>query len=62
GIPYPLEINKIPIETLEAIPGIGRKRALRIVRARPISGEKDLFKILDDENMARRLIDLGISF
>ena len=62
AIPYPLEINKIPIETLEAIPGIGRKRALRIARARPISGRKDLLNILDDENIARKLMDLGISF
>ena len=62
AIPHPLEINKIPIETLEAIPGIGRKRALRIVRSRPFSGEEDLFEILDNKDMARRLIDMGISF
>lgn len=62
ALPYPLKINKVPIETLEALPKIGRKRALRIIKGRPLTQEKDLFRVLDDESIAKELVDFGLSF
>jgi radical SAM superfamily enzyme with C-terminal helix-hairpin-helix motif len=49
AIPFPLDINTVPLETLEALPGIGKKRALRIIRARPYQNYEDIRKALDDE-------------
>ena len=39
GVPDPLPINECPLSMLEAIPGIGKKRAARIVRGRPYGDE-----------------------
>jgi len=48
GIPNPLNINTCPRQTLEAIPGIGKKRAIRILRNRPFHSLKEFQKVLDD--------------
>ncbi len=55
GIPIPLDINNIPRETIEAIPGIGRKRANRILLHRPFNSEKEFIQILDDIEIARSI-------
>jgi radical SAM superfamily enzyme with C-terminal helix-hairpin-helix motif len=51
AIPYPLNLNSAPRQTIEAIPGIGKKRAIRILANRPFKNLKDLNKILDDEKI-----------
>ena len=55
GIPYPLEINNASRETIEAIPGIGRKRALRILVSRPFRNIEELTRVLDDPELGNRL-------
>jgi hypothetical protein len=43
---------------LAAIPGIGKKRAARIVRARPICDPQQLREALDDPRAADPLLPL----
>ena len=57
AIPYPININDAPKETLEAIPGIGKKRVLRILAKRPIKKSEELYKILDDEKTIKNLFN-----
>ncbi|RLF40732.1 MAG: radical SAM protein [Thermoplasmata archaeon] len=61
GIPIPLKINHIPRETLEAIPGIGRKRANRILLQRPFHSEKEFIEALDNIDIAKSILEY-ISF
>src|SRR5207237_8911833 len=35
AVEYPLDVNHAPLAAISALPGIGAKRAARIVRARP---------------------------
>ena len=56
AIPYPLDINKAPRQTIEAIPGIGKKRAVRILTNRPFKDKKQLINALDDKDLARDLL------
>jgi radical SAM superfamily enzyme with C-terminal helix-hairpin-helix motif len=58
GVEYPLPINSAPFSAIQALPGIGRKRAARIFRARPLVGEAELKRCLDDEAAARRILPL----
>jgi len=58
GVPDPLDINSCPMSLLSAVPGIGKKRAARIVRARPFEDEKALRKALDDPSAADALLPL----
>ena len=51
AVPYPLDINNTQRQTIEAIPGIGKKRAIRILANRPFKNKKELAKALDDENL-----------
>ena len=62
ALPYPIKINSVPVETLKAVPGIGEKRALRIIMNRPIKDEKELFRILDDADVTRKFLEMGVSF
>ncbi len=55
GVPYPLDVNVAPRETLEAIPGIGRRRAQRLLLGRPFSSVDDMVAALDDPGVARML-------
>jgi radical SAM superfamily enzyme with C-terminal helix-hairpin-helix motif len=57
GIEYPLDINTASLGALASIPGIGEKRAARIVRARPIGSEDDFIGSLDDESVAKEALD-----
>ena len=56
ALPFPLDINTAPRETLESIPGVGRKRAMRILLKRPFHTKEDLMKALDDIQTAK---DIG---
>lgn len=55
AVPYPLDVNVVPRETLEAIPGIGRRRAQRLLLGRPFSSVDEVLKSLDDPGVARML-------
>ena len=48
AVQYPLDINTANMAAISAIPGIGSKRAARIVRARPLRSGADLKACLDD--------------
>jgi radical SAM superfamily enzyme with C-terminal helix-hairpin-helix motif len=51
-----LDVNRCPLSALEALPGVGRRRAVRIFHARPLSGEEGLREALDDQTVAERLM------
>ena len=57
AIPYPLDINSAPRETIEAIPEIGKKRAARILAHRPFKSKDDLIRSLDDPDIGRKLLE-----
>jgi radical SAM superfamily enzyme with C-terminal helix-hairpin-helix motif len=58
GVPDPLDIDSCPMSLLSAVPGIGKKRAARIVRARPFEDEEALRSALDDPRAADALLPL----
>lgn len=58
AVPDPLPINDCPMSLLEAIPGVGRKRAARMVRARPFRDAEHLIEALDDPEVARSVLSL----
>lgn len=59
AVPDPLPIDDCPLSMLEAIPGVGRKRAARIVRGRPYADADELQIALDDPDVADALADLA---
>ena len=48
GVLYPTDANTATLSMLESIPGIGRKRAMAIVRNRPFRDPSDLWKLIDE--------------
>ncbi len=56
ALPYPLDINTAPKESLEALPGVGTKRAQRISRARPFQNSEEFVASLDEQDLALRLL------
>lgn len=62
AVPYPLDVNSAEKETLEAIPLIGKRRALRIMLNRPFKDERDFIKIFDDFRIAKKVLDFGLVF
>jgi radical SAM superfamily enzyme with C-terminal helix-hairpin-helix motif len=58
AIEHPLRINSCSLKALEALPGVGRKRAVRLFRKRPLRGPPDLAAALDDTRVAASLEDL----
>ena len=57
AVPYPIDINNVPKETILAIPGIGQKRAVRILANRPFKDIKQLTSSLDDPEIAKKLTE-----
>jgi len=57
AVPFPLNINSVPRETIEAIPGIGKKRAARILAKRPFRNKEELINSLDDLDVGRKLFE-----
>lgn len=55
GVPYPLDINTASRETLEAVPGVGKKRAIRILAKRPFSTTQEFINALDDPGVAHTI-------
>ncbi len=48
GLPWPLPINRLPTNGLAALPGVGRKRARRIVDGRPFASAAELLAAMDE--------------
>ncbi len=55
AVEYPLDVNRAPLAALSALPGIGAKRAARIVRARPFDSLPAFAASLDDPAVADRV-------
>ena len=55
GVEFPLDVNHAPLKALEALPGIGGKRAARIVRRRPYATLDEFVAALDDAAVAGRV-------
>jgi radical SAM superfamily enzyme with C-terminal helix-hairpin-helix motif len=56
GVTYPMDVNKVPMSWLSTLPGVGKKRAARLVRARPFNDEAALMAALDDKDVAKAII------
>ena len=48
GIVHPTDANRATLSMLESVPGIGRRRAMAIVRARPFTRSDDLWALFDE--------------
>ena len=57
ALEYPLDINNCGLAALEALPGIGKKRAARLFRARPINSRAELKNVLADADISEVLMD-----
>ena len=55
AIEYPLDLNTASLCAISALPGIGAKRAARIVRARPFASLPQFAASLDDPTVADRV-------
>ena len=53
GIQHPTRANSASLSMLEAVPGIGRRRAMTIVRGRPYRTEEELRGVLGEDESAR---------
>jgi len=58
GITYPFKINTMPMSALEALPGVGKKRAANLVVKRPFSDFDDISKVIDDPKVMEFLKEL----
>jgi radical SAM superfamily enzyme with C-terminal helix-hairpin-helix motif len=57
AVPYPVDINHASAKLIESLPGIGKSRAMNIIRRRPYSCPEELISAMDDPVVAKRLID-----
>lgn len=57
ALPYPLDVNKASLQLLSYIPGIGRKRAARIVLSRPFNNGQAFLNCFDDEKIGRSALE-----
>jgi len=55
AVEYPFDVNRASMRAIASLPGIGDKRAARIVRARPFASMADLAAALDDPTVADRV-------
>lgn len=56
GVEYPLPVNSCPLRALTSLPGIGEKRAGRIMVNRPITDGEQLEEVLDSEAVVKRIV------
>ncbi|UCH90154.1 MAG: radical SAM protein [Thermoplasmata archaeon] len=61
GVEVPFRINSASLNQLKALPGIGAKRAARVVRARPFGSAEELQSVLEDKDISEKLLKI-ISF
>ncbi|MCK4757238.1 MAG: radical SAM protein [Thermoplasmata archaeon] len=62
GIQYPFNINKASMQALASLPGIGKKRAARIIRSRPFKSEKELAAALDEPQLVEDMNFVKLKF
>ena len=55
GITYPFDINSMPMSSLSALPGIGKKRAAALALKRPFTDFEDLGRAIDDPKVIEGL-------
>jgi radical SAM superfamily enzyme with C-terminal helix-hairpin-helix motif len=55
AVQYPFDVNTATLRAITALPGIGTKRAARIVRARPFASLAQFTAALDDPQVAERI-------
>ena len=60
GVTYPFDINSQPMTALAALPGIGKKRASKIVMERPLTGFDDLQRVVEDPHVVDGLRELVV--
>lgn len=56
GIEYPFDINKASFAAIQSLPGVGRKRASRVVRNRPFKNTESFINCFDDIEVAKKLL------
>ncbi|MBI4362203.1 MAG: radical SAM protein [Euryarchaeota archaeon] len=56
GVPHPLDVNTASPEALSALPGIGERRAARILARRPIQNRQEFIQALDDPRVAESVV------
>jgi radical SAM superfamily enzyme with C-terminal helix-hairpin-helix motif len=57
AVPFPLDINNAQRTTIEAIPNIGSKRAIRILANRPFSNNEQLINSFDDAKIVEKILE-----
>jgi len=58
GITTPFNINTMPMSAIEGLPGIGKKRAARIVTKRPYRSMEELGAVIDDPAVLEGLLEM----
>jgi radical SAM superfamily enzyme with C-terminal helix-hairpin-helix motif len=61
AVPKPIYINSAQRDTIQAIPGVGKKRTIRILANRPFKDSQQFIKTIDDVNIANQILSY-ISF
>ncbi len=57
GLKYPLNINQASSNSLQNLPGVGRKRANKIIINRPYRNLEELKKIFDNSDIIKKFIE-----
>jgi radical SAM superfamily enzyme with C-terminal helix-hairpin-helix motif len=55
GVEHPFPINQRPLRALQALPGVGKKRAARLVVQRPFRGPEEVQAALDEPEVGARV-------
>ncbi|MHC1635847.1 MAG: radical SAM protein [Candidatus Methanospirareceae archaeon] len=55
AVPYPLDVNNAQMEAIMALPGVGERRARRIMRERPFKDEGEFLRVFDDKGVGEKL-------
>ena len=58
GVAVPFDINRANLKALEALPGVGKKRAVRLKVKQPFRDQAELERALDDPAVAKGLAAL----
>lgn len=51
AVEYPLPINTCPAAALHSLPGVGKKRAARLIKGRPFCSVEEIANVLDDSDL-----------